>query len=56
MFPVDTEASAHGPETIVYDGFGEGWRIECLCGYMTEPWKSIEGAGSDMDEHLKEQV
>lgn len=43
----------HGCKEIVYDNLGHGWRIECLCGFVTSAWVTVEGAGSDIDDHFK---
>ena len=45
----------HYPKEIFYDNLGEGYRIECNCGYVTGPSKQVEDCGYDFDEHTKEQ-
>ena len=42
----------HGPESIYWDNLGEGFRIECLCGWVTDPNESVQDAGYQFDEHL----
>ena len=42
----------HGPENIYYDNLGEGFRIECLCGWTTGPAKMVADAGDEFDDHL----
>lgn len=44
----------HYPTVIFFDALGQGWRMECHCGDQTCPCSTIEEAGAEMDQHLRE--
>ena len=46
------EVDEHGVADVVWDNLGGGWRIECLCGWTSEPHHRMESAGMYFDEHL----
>ena len=54
-YPVDRE-SDHGVLETTWDNLGGGWRMECICGFMTCPVKTLEVAGEEMDEHIRKEV
>lgn len=37
-----------------WDNLGEGWRMECACGFCTIPAGSLQTAAEDMDDHLSD--
>jgi len=52
-----TEATTkveHGGDGWFYDNLGEGWRMQCLCGFQTTADIALSVCGEEMDEHLYE--
>jgi hypothetical protein len=45
-------SQSHGPIDVCWDNLGEGFRIGCLCGWISSPSKSVAGAGQQFDDHL----
>jgi hypothetical protein len=45
---------AHGVGSAFFDCIGEGWRVECLCGWVSCPDPKLAGAGGEFDDHLDE--
>lgn len=35
------------------DGYDNGYRIECECGWVSVPCRKAKGAGGEYDDHLK---
>jgi hypothetical protein len=44
--------TGHGVENAWWDNFGDGWRMQCVCGYVTDANKLMEDTGRDFDAHL----
>jgi hypothetical protein len=52
--PSKTDPAAdHGAADCYMDNIGEGWRIECLCGWTSIPNPTMQSSGEEFDEHLK---
>ncbi len=45
----------HGVGVAYYDNLGEGWRIECLCGWCSLANRQMQYTGEEFDDHLKEE-
>jgi hypothetical protein len=42
----------HGVKEAYMDNIGNGWRIECLCGWASTPNLRMQDTGEEFDEHL----
>lgn len=47
------EEVQHGPQAY-WDNIGMGYRIECLCGWLSSCCDCMEYAGEDFDDHMRE--
>ena len=47
------EKVGHGP-TAYWDNLGEGWRIDCSCGWVSGVDVRLEYAAIDFDDHIEE--
>lgn len=43
----------HGP-LAYWDNLGEGWRIDCLCGWVSGIGFKLFEAAEEFDDHLEE--
>ncbi len=54
----DEKTRQHGGNGWYWDNLAAqgtgGWRMECLCGFMTTPDIALSVCGEEMDEHLYE--
>jgi hypothetical protein len=48
----ETPEVQHGPQAY-WDNIGEGWRIDCLCGWMSDISDQLMDCGEDFDYHLR---
>lgn len=48
------EEVIHGAGEFYYCVMGEGWRIECACGWVSEADRLMENVGWAFDKHLEE--
>jgi len=46
----------HGPRETVWSNLGQGWFMECLCGWSTPICRSLESVGEEMDDHIRKEV
>lgn len=51
--PEQIARTEHGIQHGYYDNLGDGWRLECICGWETDPHDNITRAGHDFDIHLE---
>jgi hypothetical protein len=47
------EKVGHGP-TAYWDNLGEGWRIDCLCGWLSGIGLKLQEVAEEFDDHLEE--
>lgn len=52
MSDENKDKQPHGGNGWFWDNLGMGWRMDCLCGYVTPPDIALSVCGEDMDEHL----
>lgn len=52
VIKLEVHGPEHGIASAFYDNLGNGWRIECVCGFMTTPNAKMQDTGAEFDEHL----